>query len=487
MTESQNVKHNIPLLDLRNYIVDFGVLDLFDRKIAERLLALPLYMANGALAVAMAHPDNILAIDEIKLLSNCNNIIAMPCEEKDVMKCIDYNYSFKKPLADVIGSGREQDDDKLIRHMISEALKMGSSDICIRSERDELRLDFKIDGVWHTIVIFPKIPYLSVIEKIKDLAANNDTCPDIGRCIINAGVKEIETRIAVFFQDHGEKIEMRFVDKDRVPDKIENMGFSEENEKALIKHINADHGIIFVSGPGDYARINTLYSLLGKIASPEKKILTIENPILHTIRHVNQAQIDEKIGFSYAEALRSFLRHDSDVIMIDKIKDMETAELAFRASMSGHLIIAAVYQSGMHNLLARLKDLGVDPNMLSSCVICVLRQSFVRLICRSCKVEYTPDEVIMQNFKNDFPPDMKFYKGRGCPDCNNIGYCGTIGLFELIEFTGPIRSKVRDGAAMNTVRNMAIEAGMSSLRQDGIDKVKRQITTVEELVRALKT
>jgi type IV pilus assembly protein PilB len=306
--------------------------------------------------------------------------------------------------------------------------------------------------------------------------------PQDGRFSVSVAGRKIDLRVAIFPVAYGECVAIRLLDQANSLLKIEELGFSPDMCARFQKFISKPHGIILVTGPTGSGKSSTLYAALNKVSSPEKNIFTIEDPIEYLLENVNQAQVNPKTGIDFATALRSFLRQDPDVILVGEIRDAETAKMAFRAALTGHLVFSTLHTNDAPTAILRLKDLGVDRDTLSSSLICVLAQRLVRHICPSCKKQYQPEQQLF-GLANELDTNAKFYIGKGCEDCHHTGYKGRDAIFELLENTPEIGNLILKDAPLEEIKKTALGAGMKTLLQDGIEKVKKGMTTIEEVLR----
>ncbi|MEA3328782.1 MAG: GspE/PulE family protein [Candidatus Omnitrophota bacterium] len=508
ITEVISEEIGIAFLDLRNFIIDPAVLNIVDEKTARRLHLLPLYKVKDTLTIAMADPQDIISVDEIRVRTGFRNIQVVMSTRTAILEGITQAYTLGSTLDDIIKPITEQGlvyapsttvtshmltslakqppVIKFVNQMIFDALKSRASDIHIEPLQNKLRIRFRIDGILYDIVSVPMQIHLPVVPRIKILAGLDIAerrKPQDGRFSIEVAGKQIDLRIAVFPMAYGESVSMRILDRTTSFLELEELGFSSDGFKKFQKLIKIPHGIILVTGPTGSGKSSTLYAVLNRISSPEKNILTIEDPIEYLLENVNQAQVNPKIGLDFAAALRSFLRQDPDVIMIGEIRDEETVDMAFRAALTGHLVLSTLHTNDAPTAITRLKDMGLDKNIMASSMLCILAQRLVRTICSSCKISHQPEKNLLDDLDIKPNSETKFYKGKGCDDCNGTGYKGRIGIYELLEVTDEIKILVQKDASIEEIRKQAIAAGMKTLSQDGMDKAKQGITTLEEVIR----
>ena len=508
IAEAVSEEIGVPFIDLKNFIIDPAVLSVFDEKAARRLEVLPLYVIRDTLTVAMSDPQNVIARDELKLVSDYKSVQVVMSTRSAILEGIDQNYRLGNTLSDIVRPleqrgivyapadgvtphmlatlAGEPPVVKFVNQMIFDAMKERASDIHIEPLQDTVRVRFRVDGVLHTAVSVSKSIHLPIAPRLKILAGVDiaeSRKPQDGRFTVSVAGRDIDLRVAFFPMAHGENVTLRLLDKATAIMDVEELGFTKDMANKFRKLIRSPHGIILVTGPTGSGKISTLYAVLNKISSPEKNILTIEDPIEYLIDNVNQAQVNLKIGLDFAGALRSFLRQDPDAIMVGEIRDNETADIAFRAALTGHLVLSTLHTNDAPTAITRLKDLEVDRSLMSSSMIGVLAQRLVRIICSECKEEYQPDKTLFEDYGIKIGPGTKFYRGKGCEECSSTGYRGRIGVFELLVFTEKLRLLIQKDAPLEEIRQLAVEEGMRTLFEDGVDKVKQGITTIEEVVR----
>jgi type II secretory ATPase GspE/PulE/Tfp pilus assembly ATPase PilB-like protein len=449
-------------------------------------------------------------LDAVRAISKFKSIQVMAATKSAIVKCIEQNYISGKSLEDIIKrfesdakisppTSRAEVDTlanltehapvvKFVNEMILDALKSRASDIHVEPYQDNVRVRFRIDGMLHTVISVPKELNLPIVPRIKilaqmDIAENRR--PQDGRFTVNVAGRPVDLRVATFPLVYGESVSVRLLDKARIRE-IGELGLSQNTCMKFERSVTSSHGIILISGPTGSGKTTTLYAILKKIGSPEKNIHTIEDPIEYLMDYVNQSQVNPHAGLTFATALRSFLRHNPDVLMVGEIRDQETAEIAFRAALTGHLILSTLHTYDAPTAVSRLKDLGIDKNLLSSSMVCVLAQRLVRIVCSSCREEYYPEKTVLNDLKSPFDLNGKFYRGKGCEECKGTGYKGRIGIFELLEFTDEIKNLIMEDAPLKEIKKMAMKSGMKLLEDDGLEKVKQEITTVEEVMRVTR-
>jgi general secretion pathway protein E len=372
---------------------------------------------------------------------------------------------------------------KLLNAVLLQAVKERASDIHIEPYEKELDIRLRIDGVLHKVLSPPKIIQDALISRIKimsrlDIAEKR--LPQDGRIRLLLGGRDIDIRVSVIPTSHGERAVLRLLDRKQGLLGLWEVGFSKDHAKTLEEHLQRPNGIILVTGPTGSGKTTTLYAALNRIHTEEKNIITVEDPIEYQLKGVGQIQVNPKIGLTFASGLRSILRQDPDVIMVGEIRDLQTAEIAMQASLTGHLVLSTLHTNDAPSALVRLIDMGIEPFLVASSLTVVLAQRLVRTICPHCKVSYKPSDVELSYFIE--PPEFR-YRGKGCEKCKDKGYFGRSGIFELLAIDNEIRPMITEKIDSQSIKNYAVSKGMKTLRQDGIEKVISGITTLEEVLR----
>ena len=500
-------KLGLPRMELGGYLIDSNTIELIPEELARKHELIPLFKIGNRITCAMVDPWNVFALDEIRMKTG---MIVEPtvATETEVKKALDENYGAKGTMEDVIKSIDEKKFDikegeidlkklegvaeepvviKLVNLIVMKAVREGASDIHIEPEEDMLKTRFRVDGVLHEVSSPPKHLQSAIISRIK-IMANMDIAerraPQDGRFTLKMEGREIDIRVSCMPTIYGENIVMRLLDVSSVLLSLTDTGFSKEVLKKYEKLIFHPHGMILVTGPTGCGKTTTLYVSLDKINNVEKNIITIEDPVEYKLSGIRQMQVNPKVDLTFANGLRSMLRQDPDVIMVGEIRDSETAEIAIRSALTGHLVFSTLHTNDAAGALTRMIDMGVEPFLVSSSVIGVLAQRLVRTICKNCKEEYTPTEETLRDIGLVNESKIKFYRGKGCAKCMNTGYKGRIGIFELMIMDENIRKLTIAKAPHDEIRKQAVSSGMITLKQDGIEKVISGLTTVEEMLRA---
>ncbi len=388
---------------------------------------------------------------------------------------------------DILEMAQEAPIVKLVNHMIFQAVKEDASDIHIEAFEKELRVRYRIDGVMYQRVLPPKRFQGAIVSRIK-IMANLDIAekrlPQDGRIQIKVGDKAIDIRVSILPCNYGERVVMRLLDKTKGAVDLEHLDFSTRDLEVISRNITRPNGIILISGPTGSGKTTTLYSILSRLNKPDINIITVEDPVEYTITGVNQVQVKEDIGLTFAAALRSILRQDPDVVLIGEIRDKDTAQIATQAALTGHVVLSTIHTNSSPATITRLIDMGIEPFLISSSVICIMSQRLVRKLCDKCKQEYKPEPDMIKRLglPESELNQIKFYKSVGCEECFNTGYRGRLGIFEVMEVDDEIAHLIVEKADANLIKSKAIEKGMVTLAQDGIRRVKNGQTSLDEVL-----
>jgi len=498
----------VPFIDLQNFLIDPAALTTIQEEAARQLAILPLYTIKDTLAIAMAEMIDVISMDDIKLRCGYKKIQVVISTRSAILESIEQNYQLASTLENILtpieqkGITYAPDSNvtsrvltnlageppvvKFVNQMLFDALKERASDIHVEPTNDSTKIRFRVDGVMHNVIDISRKINLPVIPRIKILA-NLDIAerrkPQDGRFTVGVAGRRIDFRVSVYPMAYGEDAVLRILDRTTSLLELEDLGFSPLMLEKIKKLIKSAHGIILVTGPTGSGKTTTLYAILNRLSSPDKNILTVENPIEYMLDNVNQSEVNPKIGLDFTDALRSFLRQDPDIMMIGEIRDHETAEIGFRAAITGHLLFSTLHTNDALTIIPRLRDLGLDKGMLSSTIICALAQRLVRTVCNDCRIPYTPDKKWFDDLEVAFDPKIEYFKGAGCENCHGTGYKGRIGIYELLAFNDEIRNLVQKDASLEDIKIAARKEGLRFLREDGLDKVVQGLTTIEEVFR----
>ena len=375
---------------------------------------------------------------------------------------------------------------KMVNEIIKAAVNFNASDIHLEPEGERLRIRFRIDGILREIANHPISflePLVSRIKVLADLDIAERRKPQDGRLSYEVEEKELDLRVSIFPTLYGENVSLRLLDKAQITLGLEHLGFSPEEFEEYKKMITTPYGIIFVTGPNGSGKTTTLYSTLHTLNTIEKSIITLEDPIEYKLPLVRQTQIDPEIGLTFASGLRSLLRQDPDIIMVGEIRDRETADIAVRAALTGHLVLTTLHTNNAVGTINRLVDIGVEPVLISSATIGIVAQRLVRIVCPECAEKIEPDPAVIKEFNLNKYPAINLSKAKGCEVCGQTGYAGRTAIFEILRLDNELKSLIISRAPYETIFQLAQTKGMKSLREKGIAKAASGLTTLEEVLR----
>jgi type II secretory ATPase GspE/PulE/Tfp pilus assembly ATPase PilB-like protein len=395
---------------------------------------------------------------------------------------------------DVAEENADEGVVKFVNQIISEAIRMDATDIHIEPFEAALRIRYRIDGILQEIPVPKGVAHLSkaissCVKIMADMNIAERRKPHDGRIKVRFGADEFDLRVSVLPSAHGETVNMRLLSRKTMFIDLEHLGLTPEQAPAIEYLSSLPHGVVLLTGPTGSGKTTTLYATLARINSAAVKIITVEDPIEYQMPGISQIQAHAHIGLTFATILRSILRHDPDIILIGEIRDMETADIAVRASLTGHLVFSTLHTNDAASAVARLIDMGVEPYLVSSCLEGSIAQRLVRRICESCKESVQPDSIILDEIRALYPDEVvnaNFCKGRGCPDCNFTGYKGRIALFEIMVLNDVLRGLIVRQRPSNEIKNRAVEHGLVTLRKDGWSRAMAGMTTVEEVLRVAR-
>ena len=505
-------QYGIPSITLSQLDIDPEVLKLVSAPIARKYEVLPIRRIGNTLTLAMADPTNVFALDDIAFMTNLN-VIPVVASQGAIRKAIDRNYdtsssAISEVIKDLEGETFEVVDEdetqvdvfelkeaveeapvvRLVSLILGDAIRRGASDIHLEPFEKVFRIRFRIDGVLQEIMTPPKRLEPAILSRIK-IMANLDIAerrlPQDGRIKIRFHNREIDLRVSTLPTIYGEKIVMRLLDKESLTLDLSLLGFDPWSLAEFKKAIASPHGMVLVTGPTGSGKTTTLYSAMSTINSPDINIMTAEDPVEYNLKGINQVQIKEEIGRTFAGVLRSFLRQDPDVILVGEVRDLETAQIAIRAALTGHLVMSTLHTNDAPSTIARLGDMGIPSFLISASVLLILAQRLCRKVCPDCKESYLvdPDALVVHGYVPQGSDPVPLYKGKGCQACNYTGLRGRMAIYEVMPATPEVRDLILRGAAASELKAMAVEQGMKTLRQAGLQKVLEGSTTLEEILR----
>jgi type IV pilus assembly protein PilB len=540
-------QYGIPSVNLELFQVDEHVLHLIPQEVAQKYSVLPLSRVGASLTLAMVDPTNVFAMDDIKFMTGLN-VEPVVVAEASIQQAIAKYYGSSKEIElssigmdevafesmgtrgsnggithadlvslDTIDFDTERTEDvevvedneeidlttlsrisedapvvRLVNVLLVDALRRGASDIHIEPYEKELRIRFRIDGVLYDVMRPPLKMRDALISRVKimsKLDISEKRLPQDGRIKIKVKIdarsRELDFRVSTLPTLFGEKVVLRLLDKENLMLDMTKLGFEAESLVKFQRNISKPYGMVLVTGPTGSGKTNTLYSALQSLNTVQTNIMTAEDPVEFNLMGINQVQMKEQIGLNFAAALRSFLRQDPNIILVGEIRDFETAEIAIKAALTGHLVLSTLHTNDAPSTISRLMNMGIEPFLVATSVNLIQAQRLIRRVCKDCKREHpTPPEALIEvGFSADEVKSLKTFKGQGCATCNNTGYKGRIGLYEVMEVNDDIRELILIGASSLELRKKAIEDGMITLRESGLQKIRGGLTTLEEVVR----
>jgi len=491
------------------------IISIIPEKICRQHTVIPLQKKNNVLTVAMVDPLDVFVLDDLEKIAECKvqpvlstrteilNTLQifyeeegggleklvkdMAKEEKDDLEVIDENKG-DEPLKEGEVGIVDAPVIRLVNTIISQAIKERASDVHVEPDDKSLRIRYRVDGILRETMSPPKRLQAPITSRIKIMAGMDISikrAPQDGRFRLRAdNGGDFDVRISTVPTIYGEKVVMRLLDQTSIKIGLADSGVSKEGLQLFKEMIERPYGIILVTGPTGSGKTTTLYLALQMINSPDKNIITIEEPVEYDLEGINQIAVNVKAGVTFANGLKSILRQDPDVIMVGEMRDLETADIAVRAALTGHLVFSTLHTNDAPSAVARMVDMGVPPYLVTSSVCCILAQRLVRTLCPQCKEAYKPSEKELEEAKmKDRDVDPLFYRGKGCSECNDSGFFGRVGLFELMVVDKELRNLIHSGKSTDVIREAAQKAGMKTLWEDGIDKVLKGVTTFEEIKR----
>jgi type IV pilus assembly protein PilB len=524
ITSILSKQYGVPSINLAYFEIDPAVIKLIPVETAQKYMIVPLSRVGSTLTIATVDPTNVFAMDDIKFMTGFN-VEPVVSSEASIQEALEKYYgtphaielkkvyeeiaqgekdSFELNLEAGIDDQEEVSIDelqrsseeapiiKLVNMILSESLKKGASDIHVEPYEKDFRIRFRIDGILYNIMSPPLRLKDAITSRIKIMAKmdiSEKRLPQDGRIKIrtsfNSKRKEIDYRVSTLPTLFGEKIVMRILDRDNLPLDMSKLGLEEASLKRVEAGILKPYGMVLVTGPTGSGKTSTLYSALNRLNTPETNIITAEDPVEYNFRGINQVQIKEQIGLTFAAALRSFLRQDPNIILVGEIRDFETTEIAIKAALTGHLVLSTVHTNDAPSTISRLLNMGIEPFLVATSVHLICAQRLIRKICNDCKTEVkAPLQTLINiGFGPEEGKSIQTFKGEGCKTCNGTGYKGRIGLYEAMEISEEIQELILVGASAREIKRKAVEEGMITLRMSGLNKIRTGTTTLDEVLR----
>jgi type IV pilus assembly protein PilB len=516
LTNTLGKQLGVASVDLSHFEIDANVLKIIPEDIARKYKVIPLHRMGYTITLAMANPTNVMAIDDIKFRTGYN-IEPVVAAETSIMKSIDAYYGTNaaemSDISDALDENMdltefeviEEEDDvseqellsqvedepvvKLVQQLIAKAVIDRASDIHIEPYEKTVRVRFRIDGTLQTVLEPPKKLQNAIISRIKilsklDIAERR--LPQDGRSKFKVSKnKVVDLRVSTLPTVFGEKVVMRILDKENLRLDLTKLGFEKDDEEKFKKAIAAPYGMVLVTGPTGSGKTTTLYSALSSLNQVDVNIMTAEDPVEFNLKGINQVNVHSEIGLTFAASLRSFLRQDPDIILVGEIRDFETAEIAIKAALTGHLVLSTLHTNDAPSTINRMINMGVEPFLIASSTVLVLAQRLMRTLCSSCKEEYRPSdaELVSLGITREEAASTKFYQKRGCPTCNNSGYKGRVAIYEVMPMSENLRRVVLERGSVLDIKEVARREGLRTLRESAILKFKQGMTSYEEIIR----
>lgn len=506
-------EYGLQTLDLVGYQIPPEIIESIPASLAKQYKVLPVMKHDDILTVAMSDPTDMETLDSLRYILKCD-VEAVISPQEEIQKLIDHHYGSLEESVDSFLEGMSEEDVesqlmagmteeggggdslkeedapiiKLVSLLIIEAFKMRASDIHLEPLERRYRVRYRIDGVLREMESPPKYLQANITSRIKimsKLDISEKRLPQDGRIQLKVEGKDIDLRVSTIPTTHGESIVMRILDKSSIMLDIPKLGFYSDDQAVINKIINFPDGIFLVTGPTGSGKTTSLYAFLNTINTPHRKIITVEDPIEYQLAGINQVQVNAAIEMTFASALRSMLRQAPNIIMVGEIRDLETAETAINASLTGHLVFSTLHTNDAPSAVTRLIDMGVKPFLVASAVKAIMAQRLVRQICSNCSVPYEPEpgELESLGLTEEFLKTAKLKKGRGCVECGETGYHGRVGIFEVFVVTEEIQHLIYEKVSAIQIRESARKAGMRTLREDGLRKAAAGVTTLKEVLR----
>ena len=500
MIQALEFQLGIPHVDMSELVIDNDVASLIPGALAERYQIIPIRKEGPTITLAMVDPTNLFAIDDVNMITGCN-VNPVIAAERDIVRAINQAYGIRDLVdkavnrlrpEDITLSDMETTEDapvvSIVNSLISQAVKERASDIHIEPLERYIRVRLRIDGVLREVVTFPRTTHAAIVSRIKimgEMDISEKRLPQDGRAQTVEQGREIDLRISTTPTILGEKVVIRVLDKQAVVLDVGAIGFSSDNLARYRLLYAQSYGMVLVTGPTGSGKTTTLYATLTELNTPVKNLITVEDPVEYRLDGINQIQVNQKAGLTFANGLRSILRQDPNIVMVGEIRDLETAQIAVRAALTGQLVFSTLHTNDAAGAVTRLIDMGIEPFLVASSVLGVVAQRLVRLICPDCKITYTPEPDSFERTFLELKPDDKvqLFKGRGCQHCGQTGYRGRMAIHEVMTITGALRDLIENKVSSEEMATQAKKEGMITMRMDGIAKAYQGLTTVAEIMR----
>jgi len=502
--------YGYPVFKMQSNKIDPSVVKLLPEDVIKKYKTLPFYREGNIVRVLTTDPANEIALEQLKFFLSGFKIIFYIGKDSDFKTLINQFFGEEETefstetVHELVESiiqkpaSAEPEEEvftevdapivRLVNQIIMNSISKRASDIHIEPSEDSIYIRYRIDGVLHDILTLPAKLKGALITRIKimsNMDISEKRIPQDGRIKMKIGKREVDFRVSTLPSIFGEKVVLRILEKGSLQLDLTRLGFEEESLKFFLEALNKPYGMILVTGPTGSGKTTTLYSALMKLNRPEVNILTVEDPVEYTLSRITQVQVQEEIGRTFAQVLRAFLRQDPDIIMVGEIRDFETAEIAVKAALTGHLVLSTLHTNDAPSTVTRLINMGIEPFLISSSVVLVVAQRLARKLCENCKKEQkiSRDALLKFGFPEESLNELKIYEAKGCNECNQTGYRGRIALYEVMPIKDELKDLILTGAPVNDIKKEAIKLGMLTLRQSGIRKIIAGITSIEEVLR----
>lgn len=512
-------QYGIPAVNLEHFEISEDVLKRVPVEVSQRYAIIPLSRTGSTLTVAIADPTNIFALDDLKFITNLN-IEPVVASEFSIRQSIEKYYGtesameLRRVMEDLAEVDEEElevieeDEDldiesleassveapvvRLVNTILTDAVRKGVSDIHVEPYEKEMRIRFRLDGVLHEVMKPPLKMRDAIISRMKIMAKLDiaeKRLPQDGRIKLKMKLegkrKELDFRVSILPTLFGEKVVMRILDPEKLMLDMTKLGFEQESLDKFQAEVTKPYGMILVTGPTGSGKTNTLYSSISLLNKVDTNIMTAEDPVEFNLKGINQVNVKDEIGLTFAAALRSFLRQDPNIVLVGEIRDFETAEIAIKAALTGHLVLSTLHTNDAPSTISRLMNMGIEPFLVATSVNLICAQRLVRRVCSECKEEIkVPQKTLLDiGFTSEEAETVKVFDGRGCERCNGTGYKGRVGLYEVMQVSDEIRELILSGATAMDLRNQAIREGMITLRRSGLIKIMTGMTNIEEVLR----
>jgi type IV pilus assembly protein PilB len=497
-------RYGLDHLDLDVFPVDMGAANLVINTAAKRYQAVPVaFVDKRTLLLAMADPSNVLAVDDVAIMTGyevrvavaspdaIGDLISRMARLEDVVSGESATEETEESRAEIVNLRETADDApvvKLVNQIVAQAVERGASDVHLAPDGHEVRVRVRVDGILQDITTVPRRMAAGVVSRVKimaELDIAERRLPQDGRVSLTVDGRHIDLRVVTLPSVHGESIVMRILDKDSVVMKLEKLGMADTERERFEHAFHETHGAVLVTGPTGSGKSTTLYAALLALNTPEKNIITVEDPVEYQLEGITQVQVSTKVGLTFATGLRAMVRADPDVIMVGEIRDRETAQIAVESALTGHLVLSTLHTNDAPSAITRLVEMGIEPFLVASALDCVLAQRLARMLCSNCKQRtIVAAEVLRENGYKALV-DLEAYESAGCRRCSGTGYRGRLGIYEVMTLSSDIRRMALERRPSEEIRDVAIREGMRRLRDDGLEKVRQGLTSIAEIARVI--